>query len=321
MSSFLKKTDKRPAKSYLVEGEDGRLLTRSPMAYVYLLLPVVFLAVFLIYPTIKTARMAFYERFVFITSTGTGFGLSAFQYVLNDPAFWQALKNTGILLLVALPLSVILALIFALLINSIQKLQGLFQTLYFLPYVTSTIAIGTAFLWLFHSQYGYITWFLNLLGLTGKAWLTDKNLVIWTLSFFCIWNGLAYKIILILAGLQKIDPEVYKAAKIDGTGSLRTTMRITLPLLSPTIWMVALTSMIHTAKTYNEVYSLFTGYGGGGEAGPGNSAITIVYYIYYQFNSRKAVNYAAAAAIIFLLIIIVLTLLQRLVTRKLTHYV
>lgn len=321
MSSFLKKTDKRPAKSYLVEGEDGRLLTRSPMAYVYLLLPVVFLAVFLIYPTIKTARMAFYERFVFITSTGTGFGLSAFQYVLNDPAFWQALKNTGILLLVALPLSVILALIFALLINSIQKLQGLFQTLYFLPYVTSTIAIGTAFLWLFHSQYGYITWFLNLLGLTGKAWLTDKNLVVWTLSFFCIWNGLAYKIILILAGLQKIDPEVYKAAKIDGTGSLRTTMRITLPLLSPTIWMVALTSMIHTAKTYNEVYSLFTGYGGGGEAGPGNSAITIVYYIYYQFNSRKAVNYAAAAAIIFLLIIIVLTLLQRLVTRKLTHYV
>lgn len=321
MSNSLQKADKRPVKSHLVEGEDGRLLTRSPMAYVYLLLPVAFLTVFLIYPTVKTARMAFYERFVFITSTGTGFGLSAFRYVLNDPTFWQALKNTGILLLVALPLSVILALVFALLINSIQKLQGFFQTLYFLPYVTSTIAIGTAFLWLFHSQYGYITWFLELLGLKGKAWLTDKDLVVWTLSFFCIWNGLAYKIILILAGLQKIDPEVYKAAKIDGTGSLRTTMRITLPLLSPTIWMVALTSMIHTAKTYNEVYSLFTGYGGGGDAGPGNSAITIVYYIYYQFNSRKAVNYAAAAAVIFLLIIIILTLLQRLITRKLTHYV
>lgn len=321
MSNSLQKADKRPVKSHLVEGEDGRLLTRSPMAYVYLLLPVAFLTVFLIYPTVKTARMAFYERFVFITSTGTGFGLSAFRYVLNDPTFWQALKNTGILLLVALPLSVILALVFALLINSIQKLQGFFQTLYFLPYVTSTIAIGTAFLWLFHSQYGYITWFLELLGLKGKAWLTDKDLVVWTLSFFCIWNGLAYKIILILAGLQKIDPEVYKAAKIDGTGSLRTTMRIALPLLSPTIWMVALTSMIHTAKTYNEVYSLFTGYGGGGDAGPGNSAITIVYYIYYQFNSRKAVNYAAAAAVIFLLIIIILTLLQRLITRKLTHYV
>ena len=177
MSSSLKKVEKRPAKSRLVEGEDGRLLTRSPMAYVYLLLPTVFLAVFLIYPTIKTARMAFYERFVFITGTGTGFGLSAFRYVLNDPTFWQALKNTAILLLVALPLSVILALVFALLINSIQRLQGFFQTLYFLPYVTSTIAIGTAFLWLFHSQYGYITWFLNLLGLSGKAWLTDKNLV------------------------------------------------------------------------------------------------------------------------------------------------
>ncbi len=319
--SSLKKSVGKPVKARLVEGPDGRLLTRSPMGYVYLLLPLAFLTVFLIYPTIKTARMAFYDRFVFITSTGTGFGLSAFQYVLNDPTFWRALKNTGILLLVALPLSVILALVCALLINSVKKFQGIFQTLYFLPYVTSTIAIGTAFLWLFHSQYGYITWFLNLLGLEGCAWLTDQNLVVWTLSFFCIWNGLAYKIILILAGLQKIDPEVYKAAKIDGAGSLRTTMRITLPLLSPTIWMVALTSMIHTAKTYNEVYSLFTGYGGGGDAGPGNSAITIVYYIYYQFNARKAVNYAAAAAIIFLLIIIVLTLLQRVITRKLTHYV
>lgn len=124
MSSFLKKPDKNPFKERLVEGEDGRLLTHSPMAYVYLLLPVVFLFLFLIYPTIKTARMAFYERFVFITSTGTGFGLSAFRYVLNDPTFWQALKNTAILLLVALPLSVILALVFALLINSIKKFQG-----------------------------------------------------------------------------------------------------------------------------------------------------------------------------------------------------
>lgn len=309
------------SRSRLIESADGRLMNRSAKGYLYLLLPTLVLAIFLLYPTIMAARMAFYEKYVYITSTGTGFGLSSFEYVLNDPVFWQAVKNTAILLLVALPITVILALIFALLINSIKKLQGFFQAVYFLPYVTSAIAIGSAFRWMFHSEYGYITWFLNLLGIGAKAWLTDSNLVIWTLCIFCIWNGLAYKIILFLAGLQKIDKEVYQAAKIDGASSFRTTMKITLPLLTPTTWMVSIMSMIYTAKTYNEVYALFSGYGGGGTAGNGNSAITVVYYIYYQFTQRNKVNYAAAAAIMFLVFIILLTAIQRVVSKKFTHYV
>lgn len=314
------KRSKSP-RSRLVETANGGLLNRSPMGYVYLLLPTIVLAIFLIYPTVMAFRMAFYEKYVYITSTGTGFGLSAFETVLHDRTFWTAVKNTAIIMCVALPITVLLALVIALLINSIEKFQGFFQSLYFLPYVTATIAIGSAFRYLFHSEYGYITWFLNLLGIQTKAWMSDPDMVIWTLCFFCIWNGLAYKIILFLAGLQKIDKEVYKAAKIDGAGTMRTTMKITLPLLTPTTWMVSITSMIYAAKTYSEVYSLFAGYGGGGTAAPGNSAITLVYYIYYQFTQRKAVNLAAAAAIMFLGVIILLTVLQRTLSKKFTHYV
>lgn len=320
MLNLKKKKDKAPV-SRLVETSDGRLVNRSWTGYLYLLLPTLFLVVFLLYPTIMTFRMAFYEKYVFIRSKGTGFGLSAFKYVLNDKVFWKAVKNTGILMGVALPITVLLSLIFALLINSIKKLQGFFQSVYFLPYVTSSIAIGSAFRWLFHSKYGYLTWFLNLLGIPGQEWLTSSKLVIWTLCIFCIWNGLAYKIILFLAGLQKIDKEVYKAAKIDGSSSLRTTLKITLPLLTPTTWMVSIMSMIYTAKTYNEVFSLFSGYAGGGTAGTGNNAITLVYYIYYQFADRQKVNYAAAAAILFLIFIVLLTLIQRKVSKWFTHYV
>ncbi len=316
-----KRAERSAAKMRLVETSDGRLVIRSPMAYLWLLLPLLFLVVFLLYPTLMTARMAFYEKFSYITSTGSGFGLSAFQYVLTDPVFWTAARNTLILLLVALPITVLLALVIALLINSITKFQGFFQSIFFLPYVTSAIAIGSAFRCLFHSDYGYITWFLNLFGLEAKEWLTDSNLVIWTLCIFCIWNGLAYKIILFLAGLQKIDKELYKAAKVDGASPLRTTLKITLPMLAPTTWMVAIMSMIYTAKTYNEVYALFTNYGGGGTAGNGNNAITLVYYIYYQFSQRNKVNYAAAAAILFLLFIVLLTTIQRVASKKFVQYV
>lgn len=308
-------------KSRLVETEDGRLLIRSPMAYVYLLLPLAFLVVFLLYPTVMAGRMALYTKFNFMKSQGSGLGLKAFEYVLNDKVFWLAAKNTGILMLVALPATVLLSLIFALLINAVKRLKGFFQALFFLPYVTSSIAIGAAFQWLFHSEYGYFNWFLTLFGAAPQKWLSDSAYVIWALSIFCIWNGLAYKIVLFLAGLQKIDKEVYKAAKIDGTSPWRTTFRITLPLLAPTTWMVSMMSVIYTAKTYNEVYSLFTSYGGGGTAGPGNNAITLVYYIYYQFYERQKVNYAAAAAIIFLVVILILTGIQRGVAKKFVHYV
>ena len=181
----------------------------------------------------------------------------------------------------------------------------------------SPIANGLVFRWLFHSDYGYINYFLSFLGVAPQKWLTAPNLTIVSVTIFTVWNGLAFKIVLFLAGLQKIDPQYYQAARIDGTPPHRVFFRITMPLLSSTFWMVVIISVIHAFKTYNEVYSLF----GGNGAGPGSSAITVVYYIYDMFFNRSQVHYASAAAIIFLVIVLALTAIQTWVSRRLVHYV
>ena len=289
----------------------------SAKAYLYLLPAFAVLGVFVFYPIIKTLRMGFYESYVYLTDTGKGLGLASFAYVLKDPAFRLALRNTMIIVAVGVPITIVLALGSALFINSLRKGRGVFQTIYFLPYVTSTIAIGLVFRWLFHSDYGYINYFLSFLGVAPQKWLTAPNLTIVSVTIFTIWNGLAFKIVLFLAGLQKIDPQYYQAARIDGTPPHRVFFRITMPLLSSTFWMVVIISVIHAFKTYNEVYSLF----GGNGAGPGNSAITVVYYIYDMFFNRSQVHYASAAAIIFLMIVLALTALQKWVSRRLVHYV
>ena len=304
----------------LVAAPDGRLQIRSLWGLAYILPAMLLLLAFTLYPLVMVLRTAFYQKYVYITNSGTGFGLSSFRWVLEDPTFWLACKNTAILLLVALPITLALALGAALLINSIPKVRGLFQTIYFLPYVTSTIAIGMAFLWLFHADYGYINYFLELLGIGPKKWLTEPGLMIISLSIFCIWNGLAFKILLFLAGLQKINRQVYQAARIDGASPLRTLFRVTLLLLSPTTWMVTLVSIIYVARTFNEVYAMFVSYSGN-TAGSGNAAITIMYYIYWMFYDQGKVNYAAAAAILFLLVILLITVVQRLVSKKFVHYV
>lgn len=289
----------------------------SAKAYLYLLPAFAVLGVFVFYPIVKTLRMGFYESYVYLTDTGKGLGLASFAYVLKDPAFHLALRNTLIIVAVGVPITIVLALGSALFINSLRKGRGVFQTIYFLPYVTSTIAIGLVFRWLFHSDYGYINYFLSFLGVAPQKWLTAPNLTIVSVTIFTVWNGLAFKIILFLAGLQKIDPQYYQAARIDGTPPHRVFFRITMPLLSSTFWMVVIISVIHAFKTYNEVYSLF----GGNGAGPGNSAITVVYYIYDMFFNRSQVHYASAAAIIFLVIVLALTAIQKWVSRRLVHYV
>lgn len=287
------------------------------VAWLYLLPSLVIIAVFLIYPLVKVLRMGFYEKYIFITDTGTGFGLDALAYVLNDPVYQRALGNTCFITFVGVPITVALALGIAVMIDSIPRWKGLFQNLYFLPYVTAVYAVGTVFKWLFHSDYGYINFFLEFLGLEPKAWMTDPHLVTISVTIFTIWNGLALKVILFLAGLQKIDKQYYQAARIDRTSRSRTFFRITLPLLSPTVWMVSMISFIHVFKTYSEVVAMFDKE----SAGPGNSAITVVFYIYNMFFKKGQVHYAAAAAIIFLVIVISLTAIQKIVARRFTYYV
>lgn len=292
-----------------------KTVEKNIKAYLYLIPALILTIVFVIYPLVKVFRMGFYTKFNFLTDVGTGLGFKSFQYVLNDPGFILALKNTLIIFGVGLPISLIISLLIAVLINSKIKCQGLFQTLYFLPYVTSVIAIGIVFRTLFHSEYGYFNYIFSLLNLDPIHWLSDPNLAIWAVTIFYIWSGLAFKIILFLAGLQKIDPQIYKAAKIDGASRTKTFFRVTLPLLSPTMWMVIMVSVIYSFKIYNEIFSLFNG-----TPGPANSAMTLVYYIYDMFYNKNQVHYASAAAIILFIIIMAVTILQKQISKRFTHY-
>ncbi|MCI5957649.1 MAG: sugar ABC transporter permease [Clostridiales bacterium] len=286
-------------------------------AYLYLLPAILVIGLFVIYPMLMILRMGFYESYTFITDEGSGFGLKSFSYVLRHRAFQLAVRNTLIIVCIGTPITLVLSLGAAVLINSMGKSRGFFQTTYFLPYVTSTLAIGIVFRWLFHSEYGYFNFFLQFFGMEPQKWLTDRNLTVVALTIFTIWNGMAFKIVLFLAGLQKIDKQYYQAARMDSTPKRRVFFRITLPLLSPTLWMVTIVSIIHSFKTYNEVYAMFSRE----SAGPGNSAITIVYYIYDMFFNKNQVHYAAAAALIFLVIVLALTVLQKVISKRFVHYV
>ena len=297
-----------------------RKLTRRPwfkelQSWMYVVPALILISIFVIYPLIKVIRMSFYSNYNYIMEIGTGFGMKSYKYVLSDSVFRSALKNTVVILGVGLPISMVLAIAFSALINTRTKSYGFFQTVYFIPYVTSTIAIGVVFRTLFHSEYGYVNNLLMKMFGVSYNWLGTPSLAIWVVTFFYIWNGLAFKVVVLLAGFKRIDQQVYKAAKIDCSTPWRTFRKITLPLLSPTLWMLLIVSVIYAFKLYTEIFALFNG-----TAGPANSAMTMVYYIYEMFYVRGQVHYASAASVILFLIIMAVTVVQKAVASKFTHY-
>lgn len=290
-------------------------LRETSRAYLYLGPALIIISVFTIFPLIMAFRMGFYESYNFFTDVGTGFGFKSFQRVLTDSSFHIGVRNTLILALVAMPISLLLSLVIAVLLNNRIVLRGLYQTIYFLPYVTSVIAVGIVFRWLFHSNYGLINYMLGLIGMRPVAWLNEPDSAVYALSIYYVWSGLAFKTIVFLAGLQNIDPFYYRAARVDGAKPVKIFFRITIPLLSPTIMFLTVVSLIDAFKTYNEVYALF-----GDLGGPAESAMTVVFYIYRTFYGSGRMHIAAAAAVLLFLFILVVTLVQLWASRKLVHY-
>ena len=289
----------------------------------------IILSIFTFYPIIKTFIVAFFPDYNYQLTIEQGafgdFGFGSFTTVLNDPLFWRAMGNTCLMLLISVPLSIAVSLLFSVLLNSIKKLQGFFQTIFFLPYVTNGIAFGLVFATIFSPMdYGLIN---SLIGQT-IAWTgTAAQIPYWAgllvIIVYTIWNGLAFKILVFLGGLQGIDKQYYQAAQIDETPKWRVFLRITVPLLSPMIMYIAITSTIGAFKSYSSIVGIF------GEA-MGNAQdhtfITVVGYIYEYFNVIKtipdtgALSIASAAAVILFIIILIVTFFQLLVNSKKVHY-
>lgn len=274
-------------------------------AWLYLFPALLVLGVFQIYPIIKSFLMGFYTDFDYLEDVVYEWGFNNFSNLFHDSDFILAIKNTCVLTLFAAPLSILVSLIFAVLLNMNIHCRKIFQSIYFLPFVTSMVAVSIVWAWMLNKDFGLINSILAVFGISKVAWLTNPKMTIPILVVLSVWKGLGYRVIIFLAGLQGIDKQYYQAARIDGAGALRRFFHVTIPFLRPTIFFLSVTTIIDIFKTFDEVYVMYSN-----QPGPLNSGLTIVYYIFTKFYRHWEFASAAAASFVLFLIILLITLFQ-----------
>lgn len=288
--------------------------------WLYLLPAILFLGVFMIYPLIDVFVYSFEEGYNSASQTFFGIGLYNYSYVLHDPYFLQALKNTFLLVIITVPLSTGLALLISAGLSSIKKLRNLFQTVYFLPYVTNTLAVGLVFMILFKKTAytdGLVNLMINWFGgksvdfIDGPYWAK-----MFVLCFYTIWIVMPFKVLILTSALASVDQNYYNAARIDGTSKFRIFTRITLPLISPMIFYLVITGFIGAFKAYSDAVALF---GTDLNAAEMNTIVGDIYDMLYG-NSGGYPSFASAAAIILFAIVLTITCINLIISKKHVHY-
>lgn len=323
----LAKKPKKEEKSYQVNGIEDVASKNNWKAWIYLAPVLVLIVIFLLYPLINTIFIAFAKDYNYATGKSSGFTLDNFGVIFSLKKAGQdayetnfikfAIPNTLILTFVTVPVSICLALLISVALNSIKWFQKFLQTIFFLPYVTNAVAVGLVFSVLFDKQ-GIINF---ILGLGDKVWIygAERETALIPLVIYIVWSSLPFKILVFLSGLQGIDKQYYQAAQIDACGRFKILTKITVPLLSPQILYIMITSFIGAFKEYTSVVSMF---GGPGTLGKGSvipNMETIVYYVYD--NVEKGFTSRAAAAAVFLFVIILaFTFIQFAVSKRKVHY-
>ena len=289
-------------------------------AWLYLLPAILFLGVFMVYPLIDVFVYSFEEGYNSASQTFFGIGTYNYSYVLRDPYFLQALKNTFILVIITVPLSTGIALLISLGLSSIQKVREWYQTIFFLPYVTNTLAVGLVFMILFKKT-PYSDGLMNLLlGLFGVSPIDFMDGPYWAkmfvLCFYTVWVVMPFKILILTSALASVNEDYYKAAKVDGTSAFRTFGRITLPMISPMLFYLIITGFIGAFKAYSDAVALF---GTNLNAAEMNTIVGYIYDMLYG-NSGGYPSYASAAAIILFVIVLTNTCINLLLSKKYVHY-
>ncbi len=289
-------------------------------AWLYLLPAILFLGFFMVYPLIDVFIYSFEEGYNSASQNYFGVGLYNYSYILHDPYFLQAVKNTLILVAVTVPLSTGLALLISLGLSAIKPLRSLFQTVYFLPYVTNTLAVGLVFMILFKkTPYtdGLVNLMINWFGGPSVDFITGPYAAkMFVLCFYTIWVVLPFKILILTSALASVKQDYYNAAKIDGTSGFRTFTKITLPMISPMIFYLVITGFIGAFKAYSDAVALF---GTDLNAAEMNTIVGYIYDMLYG-NSGGYPSYASAAAIILFSIVLTITVINLLVSKKRVHY-
>ncbi|MBE6579329.1 MAG: sugar ABC transporter permease [Ruminococcaceae bacterium] len=304
-------------------------------AWLYLSPAIILLLIFTVWPIINTVRMAFLENYNSMAVVGGkvyNFGIGNFKQVLEYNAFLDCLGNTMLLTVLTVPLSTFLALLIAVCLNAIKPLQRFLQTVFFLPYVTNSIAIGMVFAAMFNMvgsafggeneivvTAGIINNVIEFFGGSAVNWINAGSTYaanITVMVVYIVWNALPFKILILLGGLQSINKQYYDAARVDGTSRRRVFTKITVPLLSPMLAYVVITGFIGGFKEYSSIVGIFGEHmGPAGDAGRLN---TMVGFIYDSLSTQQ--GRASAAALILFGIIFVVTMINLYVSKKKTHY-
>ncbi len=289
-------------------------------AWLDLLPALLFLGVFMVYPLVDVFIYSFEEGYNSASQTYLGVGAYNYSYVLHDPYFLQAVKNTFLLVVVTVPLSTGIALLISMGLHSIKPLRELFQTIYFLPYVTNTLAVGLVFMILFKKT-AYSDGLINLLitwfGGEGVDFIDGPYWAkMFVLCFYTIWVVMPFKILILTSALSSVNQEYYQAAQVDGTSKFRIFMRITLPMISPMIFYLVITGFIGAFKAYSDVVALF---GTNLNAAEMNTIVGYVYDMLYG-DSGGYPSYASAAAIILFAVVLTITCVNLLISNKKVHY-
>lgn len=293
---------------------------RNLKGWLYLLPAFLFLVVFMVYPLIDVFIYSFEEGFNFASQSFFGVGTYNYSYILHDPYFLQAVKNTFILVIITVPLSTGIALLISLGLSSIKALRKLFQTVYFLPYVTNTLAVGLVFMILFKpTEYtdGLVNLIISWFGgstvdfISGPYWAK-----MFVLCFYTIWVVMPFKILILTSALASVNQDYYNAAKVDGASTLKTFTKITLPMISPSLFYLIITGFIGAFKAYSDAVALF---GTNLNTAEMNTIVGYVYDMLYG-SSGGYPSFASAAAIILFAIVLTITCINLMVSKKHVHY-
>ena len=265
--------------------------------------------VFIIYPVFYSLGVSFTDwdlinpmKFV---------GIKNYQSLVNDSTFWNSLKNTFLFIIGYLPSVMIIGLLVALLLNSKLCLKPVFRGVYFLPVVTSWVAVSLVWKWLFNPKYGLINYFLTMIGLHGPNWLNDPKTAMLAIIITSVWKDIGFIMVLYLGGLQNISVSLYEAADIDGADKWHQFWKITLPMLKQTTFFVSMISLINSFQVFDQVNIMTAG-------GPGDATTVLVQNIYNSAFKYSEMGYAAAMSWILFLIILVVSVVQMWGERKLT---
>lgn len=309
----MERKNSRNVETKKIKSQSTRKYKGYLCAYLMIAPTIIGLIILNIIPIIQTFWLSLHKTGNF--GANQFVGLDNFKKLLNDPNVLQATFNTFRYAIIVVPVGIFLSLLLAVLLNSNIKGKAIYRTIYFLPVVSAPAAIAMVWKWMYNSEFGLINYLLSLIGIQGPKWITDPRIAIYSIMIVGIWSVLGYNMIIFLAGLQEIPKTFYEAAEIDGAGPIRKFIAITVPLVSPTMFFVTITSVISSLQVFDYIYMMIE------KTNIALDKTQSLVYLFYKYSfMMNDKGYGSTVLIVLFVIIMLITVIQLYMQKKWVHY-